>query len=232
MIELVTDPIASSLGDFAAGNDEGVIGKDSSTEFRIEDLMAQHHEHLIVNFSNIGLAALVTPEAPSLLFSPEFRSTGHTASGGRFSSICVSPEKTIHRNSLFLLNNPHHLLDSVPTPTWGSIMPTTAFRCWLLLPLAIAHGGSNAASALEQVQLSLALQQLDTIERLATRAETARTAEPDARYRFDYPRLTQDLQRIRQGVQGYLSPSRAQPRDPAELVGDYRLDTLPAELSP
>lgn len=111
-------------------------------------------------------------------------------------------------------------------------MSTTAFRCWLLLSLAIVHGSGYAASAHEQVQLSLILQQLDTVERLATRAEAASTAEPDVRYRFDYPRLTQDIQRIRQGVQGYLSPSRAQPRDPAELVGDYRLDTPPAEPSP
>jgi len=94
------------------------------------------------------------------------------------------------------------------------------------------HGGSYAASAHEQEQLSLIQQQLDTIERLATRAETVSTAEPNERYRFDYPRLTQDIQRIRHGMQDYISPSRAQPRDPAELVGDYRLDTSPAEPSP
>lgn len=111
-------------------------------------------------------------------------------------------------------------------------MPTTTFHCWLLLSLAIVHGSSYAASAQEQAQFSLILQQLDTIERLATRAKTTSTAEPDARYRFDYPRLSQDIQRIRQGVQGYLSPSRAQPRDPVELVGDYRLDTPREETSP
>ena len=111
-------------------------------------------------------------------------------------------------------------------------MSTTVFRCFLLLSLAIAHGSGYAASADEQIQLSLVQQQLDTIERLATRAEAASTAEPDDRYRFDYPRLIQDIQRIRQGVQGYLSPSRAQPRDPAELVGDYRLDIPPEEPSP
>jgi RAQPRD family integrative conjugative element protein len=110
-------------------------------------------------------------------------------------------------------------------------MPTTVFRC-LLLSLAIVHGSSYAASAHEQDQLSLIQRQLDTIERLATRAEVASTAEPDDRYRFDYPRLSQDIQRIRQGVQGYLFPSRAQPRDSTELVGDYRLDTPPAEPSP
>ncbi|MCU1785176.1 RAQPRD family integrative conjugative element protein [Pseudomonas sp. 13B_2.1_Bac1] len=110
-------------------------------------------------------------------------------------------------------------------------MPTTVFRC-LLLSLAIVHGSSYAASAHEQDQLSLIQRQLVTIERLATRAEAASTAESVERYRFDYPRLTQDIQRIRHGVQGYLSPSRAQPRDPSELVDDYLLDTPPAEPSP
>lgn len=110
-------------------------------------------------------------------------------------------------------------------------MPTTVFRC-LLLSLAIVHGSSYAASAHEQDQLSLIQRQLDTIERLATRAEVGSTAEPDDHYRFDYPRLSQDIQRIRQGVQGYLSPSRAQPRAPSELVGEYRLDTPSAEPSP
>ncbi|WP_262137760.1 RAQPRD family integrative conjugative element protein [Pseudomonas sp. Marseille-Q5117] len=110
-------------------------------------------------------------------------------------------------------------------------MPTTVFRC-LLLSLAIVHGSSYAASAHEQDQLSLIQRQLDTIERLATRAEAASTAEPVERYRFDYLRLSKDIQRIRQGVQGYMSPSRAQPRDPSELVGDYRLDTPIAEPSP
>ena len=47
-------------------------------------------------------------------------------------------------------------------------MLTTAFRCWLLLSLAVFHGSSYAASAQEQDQLSLMLQQLDTIKRLAT----------------------------------------------------------------
>jgi RAQPRD family integrative conjugative element protein len=111
-------------------------------------------------------------------------------------------------------------------------MSTTAFLCFLLLSLTIVHGSSYAASAHEQEQLSLVQQQLDTIERLATRAEAASTAEPDDRYRFDYPRLTEDIQRIRHGIQGYLSPARAQPRDPSELVGDYRLDTSIAEPSP
>lgn len=111
-------------------------------------------------------------------------------------------------------------------------MPTTAFRYLSLLSLALIHCGSYAASAHEHEQLSLVQQQLDTIERLAARAKTASQSETYERYRFDYPQLLQDIQRIRHGVRGYLSPSRAQPRDPSELIGDYRLDTPPTEPSP
>lgn len=111
-------------------------------------------------------------------------------------------------------------------------MPTTVFRCLLLLSLTIVHGSCYAASAYEQEQLSLIQRQLDTIELLSTGAMEAGEAEPDERYHFDYPRLIQDIQRIRQGVKDYLSPSRAQPRDPSELVGEYRLDTPSAEPSP
>jgi RAQPRD family integrative conjugative element protein len=111
-------------------------------------------------------------------------------------------------------------------------MATTSFRYFLLFSLTIVHESSYSASAHERDQFSLVQQQLDTLERLATQAEAASTAEPEYRYRFDYPRLIRDIQRIRHGVQGYLSPSRAQPCDPAELVGDYSLDTPSAESSP
>lgn len=110
-------------------------------------------------------------------------------------------------------------------------MSTHFVRC-SLLSLAIVDGSSYAASAHEQDQLSLVQQQLDTIEHLAIRAQVSGASEPDERYRFDYFRLTRDIQLIRQGVQGYLSPSRAQPRDPGELAGDYRLDPPPSEPSP
>lgn len=111
-------------------------------------------------------------------------------------------------------------------------MPTTVFRHLLFLSLSVVQISSYAATAHEREQLSLVQQQLDTIERVTARTEVAITSEPGDRYRFDYPRLIQDIQRMRQGVQSYLSPSRAQPRDPTELVGDYRLDTLPTEPSP
>ncbi|MCD5987144.1 RAQPRD family integrative conjugative element protein [Pseudomonas sp. CDFA 553] len=111
-------------------------------------------------------------------------------------------------------------------------MPYTFCRSCFLFLLITFNSGSYAASAHEQDQLSLVLQQFDTIERLVTKAPTANPTESIERYRFDYPRLIQDIQRIRQGVKDYLSPSRAQPRDTHEMVGDYRLDIPQAEASP
>lgn len=69
-------------------------------------------------------------------------------------------------------------------------MPTTAFRYLSLLSLVLVHGGSYAASAHEQSQLSLVPRQVDAIERLATRADTASTSDSVEHYRYDYPRLT------------------------------------------
>jgi len=110
-------------------------------------------------------------------------------------------------------------------------MPTTVFRCLLLL-LTILHGSCYAASAQEQIQLNLIQRQLDTIETSAHKAEQSSIAESNERYRFDYLRLSQDIQRIRQGVHWYLFPSRAQPRDTDELAGDYRLEAPLVDPSP
>jgi RAQPRD family integrative conjugative element protein len=111
-------------------------------------------------------------------------------------------------------------------------MPTTPIRYSLLFVLATIHLNSDAAPADEEAQFGLVRQQLDVIERLTAQAERSSNAQPNERYRFDYPQLSQDIQRIRLGMQGYLSPSRAQPRDSTELVGEYRLDTPSAEFSP
>lgn len=110
-------------------------------------------------------------------------------------------------------------------------MSITVINRSLLFLLIIVHDSGDAAPAFEQEQLSLIQQQLDTIEHIAARTEMTVTGESGERYRFDYPRLTQDIQRIRLGVKGYLSPSRAQPNDPDDLIGDYCLDS-PPEPSP
>lgn len=117
-----------------------------------------------------------------------------------------------------------------PDRSGAILMPAFVIRCLLLLTMA--QGASLAASTVESTELSLILKQLDTVDALARRAEASSAAGTGERFRFDYPRLTRDIQRIRQGVRGYLSPSRRQPRDPGELVGDYLLDTPLPEASP
>jgi RAQPRD family integrative conjugative element protein len=73
---------------------------------------------------------------------------------------------------------------------------------------------------LEREQLAALARQLDLIDRLAEHA--ANTAPQErARYHFDYARLRADLKRVRAGLQDYLVPQRAQPRDPVPLAGDY-----------
>lgn len=102
----------------------------------------------------------------------------------------------------------------------------------LMSILFVASGCVSAAPSQEQIAMSLILNQLEITERLASRASLTNTPDTQERYRFDYNQLLQDIHRIRLGVKGYLFPSRAQPRDPGELVGDYRLDTPLSEPSP
>jgi len=88
--------------------------------------------------------------------------------------------------------------------------------CAFGLPLHHA----SAASASEHTNLHVMLRQLESLEDTAHRSAQI-TDEPGKRYSFDYQRLTEDIARIRQGLKDYLSPSRAQPRDPVELSGSY-----------
>jgi RAQPRD family integrative conjugative element protein len=78
------------------------------------------------------------------------------------------------------------------------------------------------ASSAEQANLEVMIRQFNALEDTARRSAQV-ADEPGQRYFFDYERLATDIQRIRQGLQGYLTPSRAQPRDPVELTGDYTL---------
>lgn len=87
---------------------------------------------------------------------------------------------------------------------------------------------AQASSADEHIRLALILQQLQRIDTLSHEAK-AIAAAPHARYAFDYPRFTHDLQRLREGITDYLHPSRAQPRDPVELSGDYRRESPEAQ---
>lgn len=90
----------------------------------------------------------------------------------------------------------------------------------MLLAASGLHGAIASDSAIEREQLVAVERQLDLADRLAEQA--ARVSPQDrARYHFDYGRLREDLRRIRGGIQDYLVPLRAQPRDPVPLAGDY-----------
>ncbi len=101
----------------------------------------------------------------------------------------------------------------------------------LAMLLAVSLSAPQPASAddtPEREQLAAIARQLDLIDRLAEHA--AHTAPQErARYHFDYARLRADLQRVRTGIQDYLSPRRAQPRDPLQLSGDYRQSSPPSD---
>ncbi|MGV8399264.1 integrative conjugative element protein, RAQPRD family [Pseudomonas aeruginosa] len=101
---------------------------------------------------------------------------------------------------------------------------TLALAC--LSPLAFA------GEAELRMQLAMLERQLEGIERQAESgaAQAATTFSPGSnRYHFDFIRLRDDVRRMRGGVQDYLTPARAQPRDPLELRGDYRQDALAKE---
>ncbi|WP_130905552.1 MULTISPECIES: RAQPRD family integrative conjugative element protein [unclassified Pseudomonas] len=83
---------------------------------------------------------------------------------------------------------------------------------------------ATAQDVRERSDLGLVQRQIIAIEQLADRARSSQIGVDTARYQFDYPRFAADLQRVRQGIYKYLSPTRAQPADLAELTGDYRAE--------
>jgi len=90
----------------------------------------------------------------------------------------------------------------------------------LAVSFSVLHPAHAADDAPEREHLGTLARQLALIDRLAEHA--ANTAPQErARYQFDYARLRADLKRVRTGVQDFLVPQRAQPRDPVPLAGDY-----------
>ncbi|MBT2989924.1 MAG: RAQPRD family integrative conjugative element protein [Candidatus Thiodiazotropha sp. (ex Ctena orbiculata)] len=72
----------------------------------------------------------------------------------------------------------------------------------------------------ERAALARIAHELQTIEPLIT--EAASQSNPDARVRFQYNWLRQDLDRIRLGIQEHIDVPRSEPRSFPPLRGDYR----------
>ncbi|VFR19673.1 Candidate type III effector Hop protein [plant metagenome] len=100
------------------------------------------------------------------------------------------------------------------------LIPLLIAMVLLLGPLPMARAEAPA----QRQELAAALRQLDALERTVADSAAHAPIQPSERYHFDYPRLLADLARVRAGIQFHLTPSRAQPRDPSELAGDYRTE--------
>ena len=98
-----------------------------------------------------------------------------------------------------------------------------------LLACALLSGPAAASEeALEREHLAAAIRQLNLLDTLSS---PPASSLPGTRYHFDYRRLAEDIQRIRAGIQDYLTPQRAQPRDLSQIAETYRLDA-PAQVTP
>jgi len=82
------------------------------------------------------------------------------------------------------------------------------------VPFAIADADAERAAL---VRIS---HEFRAIEPLIDQA--ASQADPDARIRFQYDWLRQDLSRIQQGIQAHIDTPRSEPRTFPPLRGDYR----------
>jgi RAQPRD family integrative conjugative element protein len=72
----------------------------------------------------------------------------------------------------------------------------------------------------ERQSLARLVHELDALEPLLRSAESQ--ADADARVRFQYDWLRQDLARVRLGIEEHLNAPQAEPRRFPPLRGDYR----------
>lgn len=88
---------------------------------------------------------------------------------------------------------------------------------------ASCHCGC-AGSGRRKDELATAMRQLDQVRAALDRARTAslQATPHDGRYFFDYPRAQADIQTMQAGIDRYLTPSRAQPRNGSAVTGEYR----------
>ena len=94
---------------------------------------------------------------------------------------------------------------------------------WLVIVLVLVSSLSSSAFAGvdgERGALARLIHEIEALAPLIERAESQ--ANPDARIRFRYDWLRQDLERIRAGIQAHIDAPRTEPRLFPPLRGDYR----------
>ena len=85
-----------------------------------------------------------------------------------------------------------------------------------VLPVQFAVADADG----ERESLARITHELEAIQPLIT--EAASQVSPDARIRFQYDWLRQDLIKIQQGLQAHIDAPRSEPRTFPPLRGDYR----------
>lgn len=93
---------------------------------------------------------------------------------------------------------------------------------FLVILLAVATATTQAVADAdgEREVLARLAHEIEALAPLVAKAEAQ--AEPDARIRFRYEWLRQDLERVRAGIQAHIDAPRAEPRKVEPLRGDYR----------
>ena len=99
-------------------------------------------------------------------------------------------------------------------------MGITQFLVAGTIVVTFAATPALADSDAERETLARLIHELQALELLIRSAESQ--ANPDARIRFRYDWLRQDLARMRTGVQEHIDAPRVEPRTFPPLSGDYR----------
>ncbi len=82
-----------------------------------------------------------------------------------------------------------------------------------------------ASEVFEREQLSLILKQVKNAQRITVAAHEKVTPTDIERFWFDYERLEHDLKKIQLGIEHYMTPNRAQPRElHGEMASSYMRD--------
>ncbi|CAM2934459.1 integrative conjugative element protein, RAQPRD family [Pseudomonas gessardii] len=104
------------------------------------------------------------------------------------------------------------------------LIQTSAFT---LLAVCAFIPHAFATSATEHSNLAVMIRQLNALEATAQQSAQLAVEPSNNRFFLDYQRLASDIERIRLGLENYLTPNRAQPRDTVEISGGYTLEREP-----
>ena len=94
------------------------------------------------------------------------------------------------------------------------------YRAVAVVILASLFTPATVSADAEREALARLIHELEALAPLIKSAESQ--ANPDARIRFRYDWLRQDLDRIQSGIQAHIDAPRTEPRPFPPLRGDYR----------